>query len=166
MGHCWWEKGHRVLPVMWVLCWSPLPTPHPPEKHGADSGLDPTHISVAIGSKLLAADQPDKRWEMGREAPDKVLKLAGLITGCRPEKMKLSNCLLSTPCWFSAHCYHSCPRSRISRVRSEMAKIPVGTLLGGDGEMLQGWGWGHGDFLCGHAWGQRNVMWSHLMTGM
>lgn len=44
----------------------------------------PRHVSlVAIGSKLLAAAQPDKRWEMGREAPDKVLKLAQLITGQR-----------------------------------------------------------------------------------
>lgn len=42
----------------------------------------PRHVSlVAIGSKLLAEDQPDKRWETGREAPDKVLKLAQLVTG-------------------------------------------------------------------------------------
>lgn len=46
----------------------------------------PCHMSlVAVGSKLLAADQPDKRWEMGTEAPDKVLKLAQLITGRRLE---------------------------------------------------------------------------------
>lgn len=46
----------------------------------------PRHVFlVAIGSKLLAADQPDKRWEMGREAPDKALKLAQLITGQRLE---------------------------------------------------------------------------------
>lgn len=123
---------------MWVLCWFFLP---PQEAHSADSGLDPTHISVAIGSKLLAADQQDKRWEMGREASDKVLKLAGLITGCRLEKMKLSNCLLSTPCRFSTCCYHSCPLSRISTRRSEVAKIPMGTLLAGGGEMLQGHAW-------------------------
>lgn len=127
-----------MLPVMWVLCWFFLP---PQEAHSADSGLDLTHISVAIGSKLLAADQQDKRWEMGREAPDKVLKLAGLITGCRLEKMKLSNCLLSTPCRFSTCCYHSCPLSRISTGRSEVAKIPMGTLLAGGGEMLQGYAW-------------------------